>query len=95
MNILNVDISIAKALIADLLLENPDFGLWKSISAQLEFIADDFDEDGNFKNSANVENVKKIILGLQSIREIEPGNPELSDLLCEIDYQYKKLYFLE
>ncbi len=64
-------------------------------SAQLEFIADDFDEYGNFKNSADVEKVKKIILGLQSIREIEPGNPVLSGLLCEIDCQYKTIYFLE
>lgn len=82
----------AKSIVSDFEQENPDFGLWKSISAQLDFILDDFDASGNFKKSSDMERVKKIILGVQAIREIEAGNPELADLLCEIDYHYKKLY---
>lgn len=94
MNALKTNIMKARSLIDVLVQENPGFPLWNSINAQLGFIENDFDAEGNFRKNADVEMVKKIILGVQSIREIEPGNPELSDLLCEIDYQYKKSYGL-
>ncbi len=94
MILLNTNIAQAKSLVDVLLQVDPDFPLWISIKNQLDFIENDFDENGVFKKSADMERVKKIILGVQSIREVEPGNPQLSDLLCEIDYQYKKLYGL-
>ena len=84
----------AKSKITDLTQENNSFPLWNSILAQLNFIENDFEPNGNCKNSANKEKVSKIILGVQAIREIEPGNPELADLLCKIDYEYKKHYGL-
>ena len=68
--------------------------MWRSIKNQLDFIEGDFEVSGSFKSNSNIEMVRNIILGVQSIREVEQGNPELSDLLCEIDYQYKKLYGL-
>jgi len=74
--------------------ENPDYSLWRSISSQLNFILDDFDLSGNHKKVADKDRVKEIIMGIQAIREIDAGNPELADILCEIDYEYKKLYGL-
>ncbi|EIK42930.1 hypothetical protein O59_001211 [Cellvibrio sp. BR] len=94
MNLLNTNIAQAQSLVDALLQENPDFPLWRSIKNQLDFIESDFEVSGSFKKKSDLEMVKRIILGVQSIREVEPGNPELSDLLCEIDYQYKKLYGL-
>jgi hypothetical protein len=84
----------AKDVLAKLEKENPDFNLWHSISSQLNFILDDFDSSGNHKKQASKERVKEIIIGVQAIREIDAGNPKLADLLCEIDYEYKKLYGL-
>ena len=84
----------AKNIIAKLEEENPDYNLWHSISSQLNFILNDFDSSGNHKKEANTSRVKEIIMGVQAIREIDAGNPELAELLCEIDYEYKKLYGL-
>ena len=84
----------AKDILTELEKENPGFNLWTSISAQLNFILNDFDSSGNHKKDANKNRVDELILGVQSIREIEPGNPELSELLCDINYEYKKLYDL-
>ncbi|UUA74888.1 immunity protein Tsi6 family protein [Cellvibrio sp. QJXJ] len=84
----------AQSIVDALLQKNPDFPLWRSIKNQLDFIESDFEVSGSFKSNSNIEMVRNIILGVQSIREVEQGNPELSDLLCEIDYQYKKLYGL-
>lgn len=93
---MNIFLKIQKAedILRKLEKENPDFNLWHSISAQLNFILDDFDSNGNLKKEADKERVKELILGVQAIREIEPGNPELADLLCDIDYEYKKAYGL-
>lgn len=84
----------AKLEIESLKIESPGYKLWDSILSQINFILDDFDKVGGFKNKASVDRVKQIILGVQAIREIEPGNMSLADLLCEIDYEYKKLYNL-
>ena len=84
----------AHDVLAKLEKENPDYNLWRSISSQLKFILDDFDLSGNHKKEADTERVKEIIMGIQAIREIDAGNPELADILCEIDYEYKKLYGL-
>ncbi len=84
----------ARLILTDLERENPKYLLRKSISAQLDFILDDFNSAGEPKKAADKESVKKIILGVQAVREIEVGNPKLADLLCEIDYEYKKLYGL-
>jgi len=84
----------AKLEIDDLRNESPSYNLWSSISSQLDFILDDFDTSGGFKNQAAVERVKQIIIGVQAVREIEPRNMQLADLLCGIDYEYKKLYSL-
>ena len=92
MNTLYKQLLNAKNIIALLEQENPTYGLWNSIAAQLEFIAQDFDSLGNFKHSADEQRVKDIILGVQAIREIDASQPDFADLLCEIDYQYKKLY---
>jgi len=59
MSSLNINITQAKSIIDALIQENSDFPLWHSIRAQLEFIGHDFDEDGAFKNSADLEVVKK------------------------------------
>ncbi|HFB65138.1 MAG TPA: hypothetical protein ENJ60_06315 [Aeromonadales bacterium] len=82
----------AKDILAKLEKENPDYNLWHSISSQLNFIIDDFDAYGNQKKEADKKRVKEIIMGVQAIREIDSGNPELADMLCEIDYEYKKSY---
>lgn len=84
----------ANDILSKLKIDNPDFRLWDSLHNQIEFILSDFDTIGNFKKSARTEDVKKIIIGVQAIREIEQGNPSLADLLCEIDYEYKKAYGL-
>ncbi|MGR8929557.1 MAG: immunity protein Tsi6 family protein [Gammaproteobacteria bacterium] len=87
-----LNVKKAKETVYTLLEENPDFDLWKSIYAQLDFILSDFDSTGKHKRMANKDRVREIILGVQAIREIEAGNPELADLLCNIDYEYKKYY---
>ena len=84
----------AKLVITDLERKNPSFSLWKSISAQVDFILGDFEDSGKPKKIADKERVKSLILGVLAVREIEAGNPKLADLLCEIDYEYKKLYGL-
>jgi len=84
----------AKNILSQLEKQNPDYNLWKSISSQLNFVLNDFDSSGNHKKEAVKERVKEIIMGIQAIREIDAGNPELADLLCEIDYEYKKSYGL-
>ncbi len=84
----------AKNILSKLEKENPDYNLWQSISSQLSYILNDFDSSGNHKKEAVKERVQEIIMGVQAIREIDAGNPELADLLCEIDYEYKKLYGL-
>lgn len=72
----------------------PEFQLWKSIEAQLNFIICDFSMAGDFLHQADVERVSQIIIGLQAVREIESTDPALADLLCEIDYEYKTLYVI-
>jgi hypothetical protein len=62
----------AKFEIDDLRNESPSYNLWSSISSQLDFILDDFDASGEFKNKAAIERVKQIIIGVQAVREIEP-----------------------
>lgn len=84
----------ARKIIIKLEVQHPDFSLWKSISKQIKFILDDFDSSGKQKKIADKERVKQLILGVQAVREIEAGYPELADLLCEIDYEYKKTYGL-
>ena len=84
----------AKGIITRLEKENPDYNLWHSISSQLDFIINDFDIHGNPKRTADKESVKEIIIGVQAIREIDAGNPELAELLCDVDYEFKKLYGL-
>ena len=55
MNIKN-NLDIAKAEVNDLLKENSEYGLWKSIrvQSQLEFINNDFDYHGVFQNSSGI-----------------------------------------
>ena len=84
----------AKLEIDILRKESPSFSLWDSISSQLDYILNDFDSSGNFKKTSDVSRVKQIIIGVQSVREIESGNSKLADLLCEVDYEYKELYGL-
>lgn len=67
-------------------------GTMESIINQLDFIKDDLEKSQPFIPTANNADVERIILGVQAIREIEAQNEELSDLLCDIDYEYKKLY---
>jgi hypothetical protein len=87
-----LEVSKAKKIVLVLLQENPSYNLWMSVAAQLDFIFQDFDDDGVFLKSAKLERVSDLILGLQAVREIEAGNPELADLLCEIEYSYKMQY---
>jgi hypothetical protein len=63
-----------------------------SITKQLDFIKNDLERSKPDLLKANKEDVQRIILGVQAIREIEPQNEELADLLCDIDYEYKKLH---
>lgn len=64
------------------------------MSAQLDFIFRDYDSEGICLGAASLDRVSQIILGLQAVREIEPGNPEFEKLLCEIDFFYKRQYGL-
>jgi hypothetical protein len=64
----------------------------ESIRNQLVFIKNDLEKSQPFTPKANKADVERIILGVQAIREIEAQNEELADLLCDIDYEYKKLY---
>lgn len=82
----------AVKVIARLRNQAPDFQLWRSIEAQLNFIVSDFSSLGDFLHQANEEQVSQIIMGLQAVRELEATDPALADLLCEIDYEYKALY---
>ncbi|MGI9283267.1 MAG: immunity protein Tsi6 family protein [Endozoicomonas sp.] len=94
MNLFN-DINSALAEVQQQRIENPDYSLWKSIEAQLRFMLNDFDDKGKCRKSANLERVDAIIIGVQAIRELDTGNPQLSDLLCNIDYNYKKIYHIK
>ena len=67
-------------------------GTIASIVSQLDFIKNDMKNSGPDGPSAKKQDVERIILGLQAIREIESQNEELSDMLCDIDYAYKKLH---
>jgi len=80
--------------VSKLIAENPDFALWQSLYNQIGFIQQDFDEKGVFKKRAELERVSELILGIQAVREVEANNPELAELLCDIDYEYKSLYGL-
>ena len=82
----------AVKIIAGLRIQAPEFQLWKSIEEQLNFIISDFSIAGKFLHQANTERVNQIIIGMQTVREIESTDPALADLLCEIDYEYKTLY---
>lgn len=82
----------AKNTISKIRSQAPDFQLWKSIEAQLNFIISDFSDSGVFLNQADKDRVSQIIMGLQAVREIESSDPQLADLLCEIDYEYKSFY---
>lgn len=64
----------------------------KSIRNQLDFIKNDLEKSQPYTPKAKKADVERIILGVQSVREIESQNEELADLLCDIDYEYKKLY---
>lgn len=64
----------------------------ESINNQLDFIKNDLEKSLPFTPQANKADVERIILGVQAVREIESQNEELADLLCDIDYEYKKLY---
>lgn len=64
----------------------------ESINNQLDFIKSDLEKSQPFIPQAKKADVERIILGVQAVREIESQNEELADLLCDIDYEYKKLY---
>lgn len=64
----------------------------ESIKNQLDFIKNDLEKSQPDILIASKADVQRIILGVQAVREIEPLNEELADLLCDIDYEYKKLY---
>jgi RNA recognition motif-containing protein len=64
----------------------------KSITNQLDFIKNDLEKSKPYTPTANRKDVERIIIGLQAVREVESQNEELADLLCDIDYEYKKLY---
>lgn len=89
---LYLKIKKVEKIIVDLVANDPDFLLWKSILSQILYIVSDFDGFGICKKLADIEDVKKIILGLQAVREIESGNPDFADLLCDMDYEYKSIY---
>jgi hypothetical protein len=67
-------------------------GTMESIKNQLGFIKNDLEQPQPFTPKADKADVQRIILGVQAVREIESQNEELADLLCDIDYEYKKLY---
>jgi GTP1/Obg family GTP-binding protein len=64
----------------------------ESITKQLEFIKKDLENLQHGISKASKEDVQRIIIGVQAIREIESQSEELADLLCDIDYEYKKLH---
>ncbi|MBB3167495.1 immunity protein Tsi6 family protein [Simiduia aestuariiviva] len=82
----------AKRQIDSLLLKNPNYQLLQSIHNQLLFIIGDFDENGKILKKNKKNDVEKLILGVQAIRELDTSFPELSDLLCDIDFEYKGEY---
>jgi hypothetical protein len=88
-------INAARIIADEIYKKSQNFPIINSIKYQLDFIADDFDCSGNFKFTAAKENVERLILGVQAVREIEPIYPEFADLLCEIDYEYKCLYGID
>ena len=63
----------------------------ESITNQLSFIKNDLEKSQPYTPNENKSDVQRVILGVQAVREIESQNEELSELLCDIDYEYKKL----
>ena len=64
----------------------------QSIIKQLDFIKNDLEISQSGILKASKVDVQRIILGVQAVREIESQNEKLADLLCDIDYEYKKLH---
>ncbi len=73
------------------LANTPEDNLMQSILAQLRFIEKDLTKGVPEKDHSKRN---EIIIGIQSIRELDDSFPELANLLCEIDYEYKTLYGL-
>ena len=85
------DVDNALKIVENNLANMPEDNLMQSILAQLKFIKKDLScgipgSDNSRRN--------EIIIGLQAVRELETSFPEFSDLLCEIDYDYKSLFGL-
>lgn len=87
--------SITKLTVTGLLTENPGHPLWKSIAVQLDFILQDFDDNGACLKSAPKSRVSELIIGVQAVREIEMEFPDLADALCNIDHAYKTQYGIQ
>ncbi|GAB1261917.1 immunity protein Tsi6 family protein [Aurantivibrio plasticivorans] len=85
-------IKSTRAEIEHLNQSTPRYQLMLSISAQLDFILKDLNKDGTIKNLASENDVERIVMGTQAVRELEPSFPDLSDRICKIAYEYKRHY---
>ena len=76
----------ALKLIKSRIIETPDFGIYKSILRQLEYILSVLDG-----RETNRDNMEKIIVGHYAVHEFEESDPELASLLKKCQYIAFKL----
>jgi hypothetical protein len=74
-------------LIGERLARSPDWGLYRSVQAQLEFIR------GKLVRGERPSDAEKdrIILGLLAVREFENVDDELADVLHAVNYGFNRL----
>jgi hypothetical protein len=77
----------AQEMVSKRLKEVPNYGVYIHARDQLEGISAVL-KQGAIPNS---EQKKQIDIALMAVKELESTEPELADVLCMVDYIYKKL----
>jgi Tsi6 len=66
---------------------SPEYGMYHSIRAQLQFIQRTIVAGAKPTD----DEVDRLTLGIYAARELETTDPELADVLFEVEYLFKRL----
>lgn len=80
-------LNTAKTMAEDKLLHFPSSGVYLHALAQINFIGKILTEG----RTPTQQERDFIDIGLMAIKELDDTEPEFSDALCELSYQFKKL----
>jgi hypothetical protein len=77
----------AKNMTEERLIQFPNYGPYIHAAEQIDFIEKVLDE----KRPPTEQEMDAIDIALMAIKELDSSEPEYSDSLCELSFQFKKL----